>query len=243
MISSDKPLLIVKTGCTPAAISARRGDFEQWITTGLGLDDRHVLVVDVANNESLPLAGLLSGVVITGAPAMVTERSDWMLRAEDFVKELINHRVPTLGICFGHQLIAQALGGVVGWHPRGREIGTTTISLSNAAQNDALFAGSNPTFPVHVTHMQSVLTPPPGAIVLASNDFESHHGLRFAEKAWGLQFHPEFDEDIMAGYLHERRDDIRREGQDPDRLLAAVAPTPESTGLLRRFSALCGVGV
>ncbi len=62
--------------------------------------------------------------------------------------------------------------------------------------------------------------------------------MRFTDRAWGIQFHPEFDEDIMAGYIRERFEVIRNEGLDADALLASVIPAKESEVILSRFMKL-----
>jgi len=63
--------------------------------------------------------------------------------------------------------------------------------------------------------------------------------VRFADRAWGVQFHPEFDATIMAGYLTERAEQVNAEGLDAQALLAQVKETPEAAALLRRFASLC----
>jgi GMP synthase (glutamine-hydrolysing) len=79
---------------------------------------------------------------------------------------------------------------------------------------------------------------PAGAEVLACNDFEAHHAVRFAPRAWGVQFHPEFTQVAMKQYLHLRSEALRNEGQDPALLLAAVTETTASEQLLKRFASL-----
>lgn len=231
-----KPVLILKTGRTIEAMPKAMGDFEDWIGAGMALPPGRCRTVAAWLGETLPSPAQVSAVVITGSPAMVTEDADWIRRSETFTLQAIDAGLPVLGICFGHQLLAQALGGRVGWHPGGREIGTTDITLTDEASQDPLFHGLPATFPVHVTHMQSVIETPPGAVVLAGNAFESRHGMRFAEKVWGIQFHPEFSEDIITRYLKARFAKIAEEGLDPAQLLARVRPAPEARSLLARFA-------
>ena len=70
-------VVIVKTGVTIPSVAARRGDFEEWITAGLGLDPARIRVVRVFEGEALPDPGGLAGAVVTGSGAMVTEREPW----------------------------------------------------------------------------------------------------------------------------------------------------------------------
>ena len=233
-----KPILIHKTGRTIPSIAVDSGDFEDWIIAGMGLPPRQFLTTSVFLDEALPSLSAISAVVVTGSPAMVTEELAWIKQSEAFLLEAVKAEMPVLGICFGHQLLAKALGGKVGWHKQGREIGTTTVELGKGAESDILFAGLPDTFPVHVSHMQSVLEPPSGSAILASNDFDPHHGLCFAKNAWGIQFHPEFNENITSLYIRERYDQIKSEGLDPDVLLSKVEPAPASASILGRFAAL-----
>lgn len=233
-------ILIIKTGETIPAVADVYGDFEDWIIAATGLPVSRFQTVCVQNGENLPNLQQVQSVIITGSPAMVTDDQEWIRQSEKFLQSAVNNNVPVLGICFGHQLLAQALGGRVAFHPQGREIGTTQVSLCGAAAGDSLFGHLPEIFPVHVTHMQSVLTLPAEAEILAGNDFDPHQGVRYAKQAWGVQFHPEFDAAIMAAYIRERYTHIRSEGLDPDYLLEAVSEATAARGLLTRFADLYG---
>jgi GMP synthase (glutamine-hydrolysing) len=139
-----------------------------------------------------------------------------------------------LGICYGHQLLAHGLGGEVGRNPRGREIGTVAVEVADP--RDRLLAGLPTRLTVQVTHRESVLRLPDGAARLAGNPADPHQAFRFGERAWGVQFHPEFDADVMRGYLRARREELIGEGLDPDALLAACVEAPDGERLLARFA-------
>ncbi len=238
-----KKLLIIKTGRVIKGIPASMLDFEHWTASaaGLGLDQCHT--VAVFEGECLPDPAQCSGVVITGSAAMVSDRHEWSENCAQWLLQAISQTVPVLGICYGHQLLAHALGGVVDYHPRGREMGTKIIHCAPAAQNDELFQMLPAQFPAHVTHMQSVLRlPPGGAEVLAWNSFEAHHAVRFGPRVWGVQFHPEFNASAMSHYLRIRSDALQQEGMDMDELQAAVRETAASEQLLRRFVSLAAGG-
>lgn len=232
-----KPLLIIKTGRTLREVPPARGDFEHWIAQCMELDQRECHTCVVSAGERLPHAAVVSGVVITGSAAMVSDRLPWSEATADWLRGACD-RVPVLGICYGHQLLAHALGGVVDYHPQGREIGTTWVQPADSARGDALFAGIESRFPVHVTHQQSVLSLPGGAVVLAANDFEPYHAVRFRERVWGVQFHPEFDAEVMRAYLQARAVQLETEGFDLAELHAAVQETPESRAVLQNFARL-----
>lgn len=92
-------MLIVKVGETLPSLHARRGDFEHWIQAGMQLDLERTLIVDVRNSSRLPEVDQLSGVVITGSHAMVTEHQDWSERTAEWLSQAAESGVPVLGIC------------------------------------------------------------------------------------------------------------------------------------------------
>lgn len=233
-----KKLLIIKTGRAIKGIPADLLDFEHWTAAAAGLALERCHTVTVIDGEQLPEARTCRGIVITGSAAMVSDRHPWSEYTAQWLRAAMKAGVPIFGICYGHQLLAHALGGHVDYHPRGREMGTKVIHRAPAALDDELFNILPERFPAHVTHMQSVLRLPAGSEVLAWNPFEAHHAVRFAPRAWGVQFHPEFTGAAMSHYLRIRSDALRNEGHDPDELLAAVTETSESERLLRRFAAL-----
>ncbi|WP_374261147.1 glutamine amidotransferase [Zoogloea sp.] len=228
------PLLIVKLGDYTPVLAARPGDFESWISAGLG--DVPVRVVDPRCGEALPAACEVAAVVVTGSPSMVTDREAWSEATARWLARRVAEGVPVLGICYGHQLLAHALGGEAAWHPKGMEIGTVSVRKSAAAWDDPLFADLPEVFPAHVVHSQTARRLPPGAECLASSDFEPHHAFRVGEAAWGVQFHPEFDAVAMKSYIAQLSGALRKGGADPDQLAAAVTETHAATSVLRRFA-------
>ena len=233
-----KKLLIIKTGRAIKGIPAELLDFEHWTAAAAGLALDHCHTVTVIDGETLPEVRQYRGIVITGSAAMVSDRHAWSEYTAQWLLGAMTPGVPILGICYGHQLLAHALGGHVDYHPRGREMGTKVIHRAPAALHDELFSVLPERFPAHVTHMQSVLRLPAATEVLAWNPFEAHHAVRFAPRVWGVQFHPESTGTAMSHYLRIRSDVLQQEGQDPAELLAAVTETAESEQLLRRFTAL-----
>lgn len=220
-----KKIILVKTGSTHPAIRQRFGDFEDWFQQAW--ENVEVELVNAVTSQALPALRGNEGIVITGSPAMVTDREPWSERLAGWLADTAHGRVPILGVCYGHQLLAHALGGSVHFHPQGREIGTVDITLTPAARQDPLLGILPDTIKAQVTHAQSVKTLPQGAVLLASNTFEPHHAFRVGECTWGLQFHPEFSADVMRAYIEETGADISLREQ--------VVPADAERNLLQRF--------
>lgn len=233
-----RPLLILKAGSAMAPVREQFGDFEEWLREGLMLPDDAVRVVRVEDGEELPRPKECGGVVITGSHAMVTDNLPWSVALAAWLPEVVARGIPLLGVCYGHQLLAAALGGRVDYHPQGPEIGTVTIDLLPEAGNDPLFAGLPATFPAQAFHSQSVLALPPGAILLARNDFEPHHAFRIGTCAWGVQFHPEYTQAVMTAEITADTEQLTADGLNPSALLVSVQECPEAGSLLARFARL-----
>ncbi|WP_460831169.1 glutamine amidotransferase [Lysobacter humi (ex Lee et al. 2017)] len=236
-----RPLLILETG-QPAASMRRHGGFPHWIRVAAGLPRDGAVVVDVEGGAPLPRREGFAGAIVTGSGAMVTDRADWSEASAGWLRDAAQAGLPLFGICYGHQLIAHALGGEVGWHPEGREMGTVEIELHPSAGDDPLFGGLPPRFAAQATHLQSVLRAPDGATVLAKSDHDACHAYRWGERVWGVQFHPEFSTTHMRGYVRARGDALRGEGRCPDATEASVSATPHARRVLRRFVRLARGG-
>lgn len=197
-----RALYIVKTGSTFSSITEKNGDFEDWIAQGLRpeqlLPAEHppIYVMDAVTNGHGPLIypqpGMCAGVVISGSHAMVTDDAPWMKDLAHWLHQVCMAGIPVLGICFGHQLLAQTLGGEVGLHPAGLELGTVPVAIQTDVSHDPVWQGMPACFDAQVVHYQSVLRLPQGACVLAGNAHEPHQAFRWRNHVWGVQFHPEF---------------------------------------------------
>lgn len=232
------PILILKTGSTHAHIRERMGDFEDWIATGLRAGGAAVQVHDAVTGGALPAQARIAGVVITGSHAMVSAREPWSEALVPWLRTAVQQQTPVLGICYGHQLLAHALGGRVEHHPEGVEIGTVTVELNDAAASDALLGSLPESFPAQAVHWQTVRRLPPGAVLLARSAHESHHAFRVGPCAWGVQFHPEFSDAALRAYLDGLGPLLADEGLDAAALAARLQPTPEAASVLPRFARL-----
>lgn len=233
MNTANKPILIVAAGKTFPDLSRQEGDFSDWIRDGLG-DGVSVRHIDAREAESYPDPSDIAGVVISGSHDMVSDREAWSERLAQWMKQCVDADKPVLGICYGHQLLAHAMGGHVGNLPEGPEVGTREIQLSEGAQEDALLRNLPQRFPAQLVHYQSALRLPPGATLLASSTAEPHQAFRVGKNGWGVQFHPEFSPKAMRGYIERMSNQLDNSAQ----LLAEVEASPDAAGILRRFAAL-----
>ena len=228
-------VLLLKVGRTFPEIARERGDYDRWFQQGLGLADAELEVAHVCDGASLPARYDYDAVVVTGSWAMVTDREPWSERTAVYLRESVERGLPVLGVCYGHQLLAHAYGGLVGYNPRGRHAGTAEVALTEAAAHDALFAGFESPLILQVSHAQAVIELPAEARLLATCAGDPHHAFRIGERAWGLQFHPEFDAAISRAYIAQRSATIAAEGLDPEALIGGVRDTGHGIALLRRF--------
>lgn len=233
-----RKLLIIKTGTTFEAIRQQHGDFEEYIIQQIGIPAKDVVTAPIYVTKSVPPLTDVSAVIITGSHAMVTDRDEWSRYLAHWLKNIRIVSIPTLGICYGHQLIADAWGGTVNYHPNGKEVGTVTVELTEAGKKDALLGCLPERFLGHVMHAQTVTKLPCNARILAKNSFESHQAFVIDENVWGVQFHPEFNADIMRSYIHEQSHALIQEGYTIEKLNLSVIDHSYGQLLLRRFISL-----
>lgn len=234
-MSSSSDILLIQVGTPPDELRARLGDLPSWFVRALGDAVQGVQVVRVFEGEPLPEPGQHAAAIITGSWAMVTDRLDWSECTAQWIRRAMAIGMPLLGVCYGHQLMADALGGKVDYHPDGPEIGYLDVELLPAAKDDPLLSTLPAHFGAHLTHMQSVLEPPPGSTVLARSAHEAHQILRYGPNALSVQFHPEFVPEVMNAVIDYRAAFLRERGAVPARMIDQTRDAPEARGLMQRF--------
>ncbi len=204
----------------------------------MALGKSPAVTVAVHSNGTLPPAESVRGVIVTGSPAMVTDDLPWIAHTRAWLADAVAQSIPTLGICFGHQLLAQALGGRVDYNPAGIEVGTINLTLADGVGFDPLLHGLPREIQVQASHRQSVLQLPPDALRLASSALDPNHAFRFRKHAWGLQFHPEFSSEISRIYIEYYRNQLDNRHKSPEALISELADTPVGGQILKRFFAV-----
>jgi len=228
-------LLIVKTGDAFPEVIEQYGDFEALFRQALA-EAGFVAEVFDARHEPLPDLAEIDGLIVTGSHAMVSDAEPWSEALKPWLVAARERNLAMLGVCYGHQLMAAAFGGESGYHPAGRESGTHGVSLTDSGREDPLLGTLPRHFSAQLTHAQSVLKAPSGAVVLARNDHDAHQALRYGPRQWSVQFHPEFTPEVMRAYLARQVDKLRDQGQDAHALMRRVIDTPEARSLLVRFA-------
>ncbi|WP_241063672.1 glutamine amidotransferase [Achromobacter xylosoxidans] len=233
--SPVRPVLILHTGDPDDTLKSQFGGYAEQLAraSGLAPDDLEVVAVHSGQRPRAP--DQYRAAPITGSPAMVTDLEPWSEDTAAWLREAAAAGLPMFGICYGHQLLAHAMGGKVGYNPAGREVGTQTVELLPAAAGDKLLAGLPPTFPAQMLHAQTVLQPPPGAAVLARSDLDAHQMIRIGRNIFSTQFHPEFGPDFVRAHLERFGRRYAAENLDVPGLSANVRATPVSGDLVRRF--------
>ena len=169
------------------------------------------------------------GVVITGSPASVNDDSAWIRRLEDTVRQLHALKRPMLGICFGHQLIAKALGGQVGASPAGLRVGTIRAQLQAHAP---WMQPAQPVVTLYAAQEEHVVALPPGAEVLGGDAVCPVGFYRIGRHVFGTQCHPEFYPAFMQDALQVLADELTPEARARGQ---AQLQAPVDSELMRRW--------
>ncbi|MFI7597576.1 type 1 glutamine amidotransferase [Actinoplanes sp. NPDC049681] len=187
-------------------------------------------VVRAHAGDPLPetLDGYLGLVVLGGDQSAYADEAGlpgapWFPALEGLLRKAVRHHVPTLGICLGAQLLAQAHGGLVERSTSGPEIGPALVGRRDAADGDPLFRWV-PLLPDVVQwHADEITELPIGAVLLAASSRYPHQAFRLGDRAWGLQFHIECDVEMIAGWARSDHAVLDELGYDPEAVVAATA--------------------
>ncbi len=177
----------------------------------------------------------IDGIIITGSSKEVYDNEVWIQSLEKFINRARTQNIPILGVCFGHQIIAQASGGKVMKNPKGREVGTKNVQLTQYGKTDPLFAGLSSTIDVQESHQSVVVQLPQNAQLLAENVFGIQAFRLQNEPTWGVQFHPEVTPETLKKVVTFRKSVLESEGIDTDVCMREIGPTPESKQILQNF--------
>lgn len=202
-------IAIIETGLPPEGI---RGDFPTYPVMFAELFDRigvnfsfstFSLCHDAFHADPFPKISEFDGFLITGSPAGVYEDWPWMQPLFQFILNVAQSQKPQIGICFGHQAIAQALGGNVIKSDKGWGIGRHSYVLH---QKPDWIVSTQEEFSLAVSHQDQVIEKPDESLTLASSDFCEFAALYYPNApALTFQGHPEFDDEYAKALYNIRR--------------------------------------
>ncbi|AYF01490.1 type 1 glutamine amidotransferase [Paracoccus yeei] len=190
---------ILKCGQSPEVLRGELGDYDtmfERLLAGRGFDFATWHVEAMEFPASVHEA---DGWLLTGSRHGTYEEHAFIPPLEDFIRRAYAAGVPLVGICFGHQIIAQALGGRVEKFPGGWSIGP----------QDYDFDGETVT--LNAWHQDQVVERPQDAQVVASSGFCTNAALVYGDRAFTVQAHPEFDDAMIHGLIEHRSDTVPSE--------------------------------
>jgi GMP synthase-like glutamine amidotransferase len=183
-------ITIVETGLVAPEHRARHGSFPQMFERMISAADASAsfATVRLVDGDALPDPAGLDAILITGSPAGVYDDLDWIAPLERFVRAAYEGRTPMVGVCFGHQLIAQALGGTVRKSEKGWGIGRHVYDV---VSGHGVIDGE--TIAIACSHQDQVIAPPADATTILHSTFTPHAGILYGNGATlSVQPHPEF---------------------------------------------------
>lgn len=198
-----RPVLVVKTGTTDPGVAARHGDYDAWFRAHLDAAGVVSVVCPAFAGAALPEPQDFAGIILTGSPLSVRDEAGWMAELAGWTLTAVEH-TPVLAVCFGHQLVGEALGGRVEVNPAGGEYVTIDVALTAAGAADPLFAGFHGRLTVQSTHKDALVHPPPGATLLGSTDNTPWQAFGVGENLRAVQFHPELLAPALADLMASR---------------------------------------
>lgn len=216
------------------------------VLTSRGLSKETLIRIDGLTPQLvLPQDVNIIGFIISGSIHHIYEKKgteEWKNNLCEFVRRFYA-RIPILGVCFGHQVLAYALGGKIGPSDRGKEIGTIPIYVTEVAKNDLLFGQFKNGSLVPLSHLDHVLTPPKGTTILAYNAHSPNQAFKVG-KSWGIQFHPELTPQLFKHLLGGRIKNLKaQDASDEANALQKIADSikdcPEAIDVLERFVLHC----
>lgn len=228
-------ITVMTTGRPPSPLDSRFGTypdlFRQLLNgagKGFGFDS-----VAVLEGEPLPKAENLDAILITGSPYGIYDDQPWIAPLAEFVRDAYAGEVPMVGICFGHQIMAHALGGEVRKSEKGWGIGRHVYAID---QRPDFMADAPESLAIPASHQDQVIAPPATAEVIMHSAFTPNAGLAYRSgKAVSFQPHPEFSPDF-ASALHDLRHRNRAGDAQVDAAIASLK-APNDSALLGSYIA------
>jgi len=162
-------------------------------------------IFDIQKDEYPDEKNNYHGFIGTGSRFSVYDDVPWILRFKDYIKELYHNKIKFIGICFGHQIIAEALGGKCSQSAKGWGIGVKTAEIYK--KQPWMSLGMSPeldSYRLILSHRDQVETPPPESEVVGGNDHCPYSMITVGSHFLGIQGHPEFTVPFLSELMQSR---------------------------------------
>ncbi|EKD21704.1 uncharacterized protein L3040_004927 [Drepanopeziza brunnea f. sp. 'multigermtubi'] len=176
-----------------------------------------ITAFDVVTAQSYPRLEDVDALLITGSKYNSFDNDPWILKLVEYTKQVLEQRrVRILGVCFGHQILARAMGVEVGRSEGGWEVSVVTMDLTSRGQE--IFGKKS--LAIHQMHRDAIFSYPEGVEGLASTSACSTHAMYAKGRFISVQGHPEFTREIMTEVLEARHaqgvfsDEIYKSGSE-----------------------------
>lgn len=198
---------VIETGRPPEDLAAKHGDYPSMFERLIGAAEPSFRFAAYPTVEGVipESPEECDGWIVTGSRHGVYESLPWMAPLKDFLRRAAAARVPVVGICFGHQILAETFGARVVKSDRGWAVGPHTYVVTDTTDS---LAPPNGGFTLNAMHQDQVETLPDGARVIARSDFCPYAGLAYGDHAISIQPHPEFDNAFERTLIELRRGSI-----------------------------------
>ncbi len=197
-----KKISIIINGPGMEEVKSLYGQASDWVQNALSGYNVDVKVVKAYEMEEFS-PEVDDAWIITGSAYSVYDNFEWIDYLRKKLHQMDKLNKPVLGICFGHQLIADTFGGKVELNPKGWELGSCEVELTDAAFDNKLFFGLSSPLSVYQSHQDVVLSIPENSILMAKNRM-GIQSFVYNDCFYGVQFHPEFTKIVMEKYLDIR---------------------------------------
>lgn len=195
---------VLKAGTAPRGTRERLGDYGELFIDLLAEPGQDWAVHDVEHGSFPEQPEAWAAFVVTGSPASTYDDTPWVRELERFLRGALARGTPVLGICFGAQMVAQALGGRVGPNPAGWELGVVDVTLTEAGRAFPGLSDAPQPLRLLQTHADIVTELPPGAVHLGQSPRTPYEIFHVGPRALCLQGHPEMDRETVRELVEKR---------------------------------------